>query len=117
MRKVQTEALWIGYEQWGSEDAPLIVLMHGFPDGAGAWRAVADQLVPAGFRVVAPYLRGYGPTSFRDRDRPRSAQQAALARDLLDFLDAAGLVPVLVGGHDWGGSDRAGRRNPRGDHR
>src|SRR5262245_51702719 len=83
---VQTAALSIGYEEHG-QGFPVIVL-HGFPDDAHAWDDVAPPLVKAGYRVLAPYLRGYGPTSFRDPRAPRMAEQAAIGQDVIDFADA-----------------------------
>jgi pimeloyl-ACP methyl ester carboxylesterase len=79
------------------------VLLHGFPDDARAWDAVAPPLAAAGYRVLIPYLRGYGPTHFRDPAAPRMAQQAAIAQDLLDFMDALGLEGAGLAGYDWGG--------------
>jgi pimeloyl-ACP methyl ester carboxylesterase len=79
------------------------VLLHGFPDDARAWDAVAPPLAAAGYRALVPYLRGYGPTHFLDPRTPRMAQQAAIAQDLLDFMDALGLERVGLAGYDWGG--------------
>ena len=80
-----------------------VVLLHGFPDDVHAWDAVAPPLAAAGYRVLVPYLRGYGPTRFLDAAAPRMAQQAAIAQDLLDFMDALGLDRVGLAGYDWGG--------------
>jgi pimeloyl-ACP methyl ester carboxylesterase len=64
---------------------------------------VASRLVRAGHRVLVPYLRGYGPTRFRDAAAPRMAEQAAIGQDLVDFADALGLARFAVAGYDWGG--------------
>jgi pimeloyl-ACP methyl ester carboxylesterase len=100
---VRTPTLEIGYEEWGeAADAP-VVLLHGFPDDAHAWDGVAPPLAARGCRVLAPYLRGYGPTRFLDAGAPRMAQQAAIGQDLLDFLDALAIERAALAGYDWGG--------------
>ena len=100
-KQIQTPSLQIGYEESG-QGFPVIVL-HGFPDDAHAWDAVAPPLVKAGYRVLAPYLRGYGPTRFRDANAPRIAEQAAIGQDVIDFADALGLGRFALAGYDWGG--------------
>ena len=100
---VRTPTLDIGYEAHGDAAGPPIIVLHGFPDDARAWDAVAPPLAAAGYRVLVPFLRGYGPTRFLDPSAPRMAQQAALAQDLLDFMDALGLAHVGLAGYDWGG--------------
>jgi pimeloyl-ACP methyl ester carboxylesterase len=100
---VRTPTLEIGYEAHGDATGFPVVLLHGFPDDARAWDAVAPPLAAAGYRVLVPYLRGYGPTRFLDAAAPRMAQQAAIAQDLLDFMDALGLDHVGLTGYDWGG--------------
>jgi pimeloyl-ACP methyl ester carboxylesterase len=79
------------------------MLLHGFPYDPRAYDEVAPDLAAAGHRVLVPYLRGYGPTSFLSPATPRSGQQAALGRDLLDFMDALGLPEAALVGYDWGG--------------
>jgi len=100
---VRTPILEIGYEEWGDAAGVPVVLLHGFPDDAHAWSEVAPPLAAQGCRVLAPYLRGYGPTRFRDATAPRMAQQAAIGQDLVDFLDALGIERAALGGYDWGG--------------
>ena len=103
MPTVRTPTLEIGYEEWGDAAGAPVVLLHGFPDDAHAWSEVAPPLAARGCRVLAPYLRGYGPTRFLDAAAPRMAQQAAIGQDLLDFLDALGIERAALGGYDWGG--------------
>jgi pimeloyl-ACP methyl ester carboxylesterase len=102
-RSVQTSVLNIAYEESGDPQGFPIVLLHGFPDDVRAFDEVAPPLAKAGHRVLAPYLRGYGPTRFRDPAAPRMAEQAALGQDLIDFADALGLKQMAVAGYDWGG--------------
>jgi pimeloyl-ACP methyl ester carboxylesterase len=100
---VRTPTLDIGYDAYGAATGFPVVLLHGFPDDARAWDAVAPTLAAAGYRVLVPYLRGYGPTQFLDPAAPRMAQQAAIGQDLIDFMDALGLESVGLAGYDWGG--------------
>ena len=103
MPTVRTPTLEIGYEEWGDAVGAPVVLLHGFPDDAHAWDGVAPPLAARGYRVLAPYLRGYGPTRFLDVGAPRMAQQAAIGQDLLDFMDAVGIERAALAGYDWGG--------------
>jgi pimeloyl-ACP methyl ester carboxylesterase len=103
VRTVRTSTLEIGYEERGEPAGAPVILLHGFPDDAHAWDAVAPPLAAKGCRVLAPYLRGYGPTRFLDAGAPRMAQQAAIGQDLLDFMDALGLERAALAGYDWGG--------------
>jgi pimeloyl-ACP methyl ester carboxylesterase len=102
-RTVQTPVLEIGYEESGPAQGFPIILLHGFPDDVHAYDQVAPLLVKGGYRVLVPYLRGYGPTRFRDAAAPRMAEQAAIGQDLIDFADALGLMRFAIAGYDWGG--------------
>jgi pimeloyl-ACP methyl ester carboxylesterase len=95
--------LEIAYEESGPAGGIPVVLLHGFPDDVHAYDGVAPSLTAAGRRVLVPYLRGYGPTRFLEPGTPRSGQQAALGRDLADFIDALGLKRPVLAGYDWGG--------------
>jgi len=101
-RTVQTAVLDIGYEESGRSDGFPIVLLHGFPYDIRAWDGVVPPLAEAGFRVLVPYLRGYGTTRFRNPDEPRMAEQAAIAQDVIDFADALSLDQIATAGFDWG---------------
>jgi pimeloyl-ACP methyl ester carboxylesterase len=100
---VETTVLRIGYESRGAPGGFPIVLLHGFPDDVRAWDGVVPPLVRAGYRTLVPYLRGYGPTRFRDAAAPRMAEQAAIGQDVIDFADALRLTRFAVAGYDWGG--------------
>jgi pimeloyl-ACP methyl ester carboxylesterase len=102
-RTVRTPVLEIAYEESGPADGTPVVLLHGFPDDVRAWDGAVAPLVAAGYRVLVPYLRGYGPTRFNDPHAPRMAQQAAVGQDLIDFLEALALPPAALAGYDWGG--------------
>ncbi|MEV7548760.1 alpha/beta hydrolase [Amycolatopsis sp. NPDC089917] len=102
-KRVTTPVLEIEYEHSGEADAPPVILLHGFPYDVRAYDEVVPVLAAGGASVYAPYLRGFGGTRFLDDATPRSGQQAALAQDLLDFMDALGLEKAVVAGYDWGG--------------
>jgi pimeloyl-ACP methyl ester carboxylesterase len=103
MKTVRTPVLDIAYAESGPADGKPVVLMHGFPDDIHAYDDVAPPLAAAGYRVVVPYLRGYGPTRFLDPATPHSGEQAALGHDLLDLIDALDLKSPILAGYDWGG--------------
>ena len=102
-RTIRTDTLEIAYEQTGPETGTPVLLLHGFPDDVRTWDGVAPPLAAAGFRVIVPWLRGYGPTRFLSPATPRSGQQAALGADLLELMDALGIEQALLAGYDWGG--------------
>ena len=99
---VQTPVLNIGYGDYGNASGFPIILLHGFPYDVRSWDGVVPPLVSAGYRVLVPYLRGYGPTSFLDPDSPRMSEQAAIAQDVVDFAEALGVGQFAVAGFDWG---------------
>ncbi|MFD9409763.1 alpha/beta fold hydrolase [Streptomyces sp. NPDC059989] len=101
--RVATPVLDIAYEYAGEPDATPVILLHGFPYDVRAFDGVAADLADQGAYVLAPYLRGFGPTRFRDGTSVRSGQQAALAQDLFDFMDALDIGSAVVAGYDWGG--------------
>src|SRR5581483_1225748 len=102
-RAIDTDTLSIAYEDQGDPAGFPVVLLHGFPDDVRAYDDVVPPLVRAGYRTLIPYLRGHGPTRFRDAGAPRTAEQAALGQDVIDFADALRLPRFAVAGYDWGG--------------
>jgi len=103
LRRVTTPVLDLAYEAHGPKDGEAVVLLHGFPYDPRCFDEVAPVLGRAGYRVIVPYLRGYGPTRFLSAETPRSGQQAALARDLADLMDALAIPSAALMGYDWGG--------------
>ncbi|MBO1415603.1 alpha/beta fold hydrolase [Streptomyces sp. FH025] len=104
--RVTTPDLDIAYEQAGErtpEAGVPVILLHGFPYDVRAFDEVAARLAARGRFVLAPYLRGFGPTVFRRAETMRSGQQAAIGQDLLDFMDALEIERAVVAGYDWGG--------------
>jgi len=103
LRTVDAGVLNIAYYEAGPADGPAVMLMHGFPYDIHSYVDVAPQLATQGCRVIVPYLRGYGPTKFRDRTTPRSCEQAAMGADLMALMDALGIKRAVFAGYDWGG--------------
>ncbi len=103
MPSVRTATLEIFYRAYGPTAGRPVILLHGFPDDVGAYDAVAPVLAADGYRVLVPWLRGYGQTRFLDPATPRSGEQAALGADLRDFMDALAIGQAVLAGYDWGG--------------
>lgn len=103
LRTVRTHVLEIAYEEAGPPGGEPVLLLHGWPDSVRTWDAVVPALAGEGYRCLAPYLRGFGPTRFIASSTPRSGQATALAQDAKDFADALGLDRFILVGHDWGG--------------
>lgn len=101
-QSVRVSRLDIEYFEWNPTGTRSVVLVHGWPDSPRTWFGVAPQLAAAGFRVLAPTLRGYGGTRFLDAATPRSGELVALGRDLIEFVEALQLERPALVGHDWG---------------
>ena len=102
VRFAQTPVLNIGYEEHGDASGFPVMLLHGFPYDIRSFDGVVPPLVEAGHRVIVPYLRGYGPTTFLDPDAPRTAEQAAIGQDVVDLAAALGIGRLALAGFDWG---------------
>lgn len=102
LRQIDVGELSIGYAELGPVDGPAVIPLHGWPYDIHTYVQVAPRLAGAGFRVIVPYLRGFGTTRFRDARALRNGQQAALALDVLGLMDALGLERATLAGTDWG---------------
>ena len=102
VRQIDAGLLNIGYVEGGPADGPAVVLLHGWPYDIHSYVDVVPWLTTPGYRVLVPYLRGYGTTSFLSDDTFRNGEQAALALDVLAFMDALGVESAIVAGFDWG---------------
>ena len=102
LRQVNAGVLDVGYIEVGPEDGQPVLLLHGWPYDIHSYEAVAPSLAGAGYRVIVPYLRGYGTTRFLSADTQRNGQQAVLAVDTVALMDALDISSAIVGGFDWG---------------
>ena len=102
LRQIDAGPLNVGYAEAGPGNGPAVVLLHGWPYDIHSFVDVVPLLASAGYRVVGPYLRGYGTTRFLSSVTLRNGQQSALAQDIVDLLDALKIQKVILGGFDWG---------------
>jgi pimeloyl-ACP methyl ester carboxylesterase len=102
MKTIRTEVLEIAYFDNGPKEGPPVLLLHGWPESPAGFDRVCSRLHEAGFRTIAPFLRGFGETHFLSSATPRVSGAAALAQDALDFMDGIGIQRFYVVGHDWG---------------
>jgi pimeloyl-ACP methyl ester carboxylesterase len=102
LRQVKAGVLDIGYAEDGPAKGPVVILLHGWPYDIYSFVDVAPILAAAGYRVIVPYLRGYGSTRFLSPDTPRNGQQAAIASDIIALMDALKIKKAIVAGFDWG---------------
>lgn len=102
LKRIRAGVLEVAYAEAGPADGTPVLLLHGWPYDIYSFVDVAPILAAAGYRVIVPYLRGYGGTRFLSADTPRNGQQAALAADALALLDALKIDKAVVAGFDWG---------------
>ena len=100
--QVEAGDLNVGYTEEGPSDGPAVILLHGWPYDIHSYEEVGPLLADAGYRVIVPYLRGYGGTRFLSDDTPRNGQQSALGVDTIALMDALGIGSAILGGFDWG---------------
>lgn len=103
LRHVRAGALEVAYFETGPLDGQVTLLRHGFPYDIHSYVDVIPRLTDADLRVIVPYLRGHGPTSFLESATPRSAQQAAIGADVIALIDALEIPRAIFAGYDWGG--------------
>jgi pimeloyl-ACP methyl ester carboxylesterase len=102
MKQINAGELNIGYAEAGPSDGPAVLLLHGWPYDIHSYVDVAPLLAARGYRVIVPYLRGYGSTNFLSSETPRNGQQSVLALDAIALIDALQIERAVVAGFDWG---------------
>jgi len=102
VKQINAGLLNVGYVEAGPTRGPAVVLLHGWPYDIHAFVDVIPALASAGYRVIAPHLRGYGTTRFLSSTAFRNGQQSALAHDVLDLMDALDIQKATLAGFDWG---------------
>ena len=102
LKQVDAGLLSVGYAEAGPSNGPAVILLHGWPYDIHSFADVTPLLASAGYRVVVPFVRGYGTTSFLSGDTLRNGQQAALAADVIALMDALGIEKAILAGFDWG---------------
>src|SRR6266480_1415147 len=102
LKQIDAGVLNVGYVEAGRADAPAVILLHGWPYDIYSFEEVAPLLAAKGYRVIVPYLRGYGTTRFLSNDTFRNGQPSALAVDIVALMDALKIEKAVVGGFDWG---------------
>jgi pimeloyl-ACP methyl ester carboxylesterase len=102
VKQIDAGLLNVGYVDAGPDDGPTVLLLHGWPYDIHSYGEVTPRLAATGYRVVVPYLRGFGTTRFLSGATARNGEQAVLAVDALALLDALGIETAVVAGFDWG---------------
>jgi pimeloyl-ACP methyl ester carboxylesterase len=103
LKQIDAGVLSIGYAEAGPADGPVAILLHGWPYDIHSYVDVAPLLASAGYRVIVPYLRGYGTTRFLSNDTVRNGQPSAVAADTVAMMDALKIEKAILAGYDWGG--------------
>jgi pimeloyl-ACP methyl ester carboxylesterase len=102
LKQIDAGPLNVGYAEEGLAEGPPVILLHGWPYDIFSYVDVTPLLAEAGYRVIVPYLRGYGTTRFLSDATVRNGQQAALAVDIIALMDALRISKAIVAGYDWG---------------
>jgi pimeloyl-ACP methyl ester carboxylesterase len=102
LKQIDAGVLNVGYAEAGPANGPPVILLHGWPYDIYSYVDVAPLLASAGYRVIVPYLRGYGTTRFLSSDTFRNGQPSAVAVDIVALMDALKIEKATLGGFDWG---------------
>ena len=102
LKQIDAGVLNVGYAEAGPAAGPVVILLHGWPYDIHSFIDVAPLLASTGYRVIVPYVRGYGTTRFLSNDTLRNGQPSALAVDIIDFMDALKIEKATLAGFDWG---------------
>ena len=102
LKQIDAGLLNVGYAEAGPADGPVVLLLHGWPYDIYSFVDVTPLLAPAGYRVIVPYLRGYGSTRFLSSETFRNGQQSVVAVDIVALMDVLKIEKATLGGFDWG---------------
>jgi pimeloyl-ACP methyl ester carboxylesterase len=102
LKQIDAGLLNVGYVEAGPDDGPAVILLHGWPYDIHSFVDVAPLLASAGYRVIVPYLRGYGSTRFLSSETVRNGQQSVVALDIIALMDALKIEKATLAGFDWG---------------
>ena len=102
LKQIDAGVLNVGYAEAGPANGPAVILLHGWPYDIHSFVDVAPSLASAGYRVIVPYLRGYGTTRFLSSDTLRNGQQSVIALDIIALMDALKIEKAIIAGCDWG---------------
>jgi pimeloyl-ACP methyl ester carboxylesterase len=102
LKQIDAGVLNVAYAEAGPVDGRAVLLLHGWPYDIHSYVDVAPLLAAAGYRVLVPYIRGYGPTRFLSGETFRNGQPSALAVDTIAFMDALKIEKATLAGYDWG---------------
>ncbi|KWU52760.1 alpha/beta fold hydrolase [Pseudomonas palleroniana] len=102
LKHIKAGLLEVAYAEVGPANGQAVILLHGWPYDIDSYANVAPLLAAKGYRVLIPYARGYGDTRFLSDKTLRNGEPAALAQDVIDFMDALKIQQAVLGGYDWG---------------
>ena len=102
LKQVDAGVLNVGYAEAGPAEGPAVILLHGWPYDIHSFIDVTPLLTSAGYRVIMPYLRGYGTTKFLSNETLRNGQQSVIAVDIINLMDALRIKKAILAGFDWG---------------
>jgi pimeloyl-ACP methyl ester carboxylesterase len=102
LKQIDAGLLNVGYAEAGPADGRVVILLHGWPYDIYSYVDVAPLLASAGYRVIIPYLRGYGTTRFLASETVRNGQQSVIAVDIIALMDALKIEKATIAGYDWG---------------
>lgn len=102
LKQIDAGLLNVGYAEVGPTNGPAVILLHGWPYDIHSYLDVAPLLASKGYRVIVPYLRGYGATRFLSSETFRNGQQSAVAIDIIALMDALKIEKAIIAGFDWG---------------
>jgi pimeloyl-ACP methyl ester carboxylesterase len=102
LRQIHVGVLSVGYAEAGPADGPAVLLLHGWPYDIHSYIDVTPMLAAKGYRVIVPFVRGFGTTRFRSSHTMRNGQPSAVAADVIDLMDALAIDRAILAGFDWG---------------